>query len=166
MTEKLKLAYTALPRVTPPHATNCLLERMGGTSPARPGPKRAADGMAGFPESSETTSPLRVTSYWGPDGSTKMVRRLEHRKDRKRSEPRLWGDTFWLHRTTKVGWFTQTFWSRSHIRGLFINTRIGVLLWVMWAPVGELQLREEHVLGNKCMTIEELHLYLCHKLQT
>lgn len=91
MTEKLKVAYTALPRVTPPHATNCLLERMGGTSPARPGAKRAADGMAGFPESSEMTSPLRVTSYWGPDGSTKMVRRLEHRRDRKRSEPRLWG---------------------------------------------------------------------------
>lgn len=63
MTEMLKIAYTALPIVTPPHATNCLLERIGGTSPARPGPKRAADGMAGVPESSETTSPLRVTSY-------------------------------------------------------------------------------------------------------
>lgn len=100
MSERLKVAYTALPRVTPPHATNCLLERIGGTSPSRPGAKRAADGMAVFPEPSKTTSPLRVTSYWGPDGSTKMVRRLEHRQNRKGSEPRLRGDAVWPRRTT------------------------------------------------------------------
>lgn len=78
-----KSAYTARPRVTPPHATNCLLERIGGTSLATPGPNTAADGMAGFPESTGTTSPFSVTSYWGPDGSTKIVRRLQHSKHKQ-----------------------------------------------------------------------------------
>lgn len=61
--------YTARPRVTPPQATNCLLERIGGTW-------SAAGGGGSFPGSSVVTSPFRVTSYWGPEGSTMMVRRL------------------------------------------------------------------------------------------
>lgn len=119
--QKLKVAYTALPRVTPPHATNCLLERIGGTSLATLGPKRAADGVAGFPESSETTSPLRVTSYWGPDGSTKMVRRLEYDKDRKHT----------VSRDYEVMRFGSCLtYNLQHWLGLFMNTCIHVLLWV------------------------------------
>lgn len=50
----------------------------------------------------------------------------------------------------------STVLKRRHIRGLFINTRVGVLLWVVRVPVGELQLCEEHPLENKRMPVRRI----------
>lgn len=133
--QKLNVAYTALPRVTPPHATNCLLERIGGTSLATPGTKRAADGMAGFPESSETTSPLRVTSYWGPDGSTKMVRRLEYNNDRKHTQ---WAQTMkWRVLATARHTSTTTPVGYLHEYMLWVVSFLGPYRWTSETKISE-----------------------------
>lgn len=75
-----EVPYTARPKVTPPQATNCLLERIGGTSLSRQKLRTGVAEASGLPDSSDTTSPFNFTSYWGPDGSTKIVRRLEYKK--------------------------------------------------------------------------------------
>lgn len=71
-----------------------------------------------------------------------MVRRLEHRRDRKGGEPSLGGDGRRLAAER--------------------NRRVGASSRVVRVPAGEAQLREEHPLGNKCATVRFLH----HKLQT
>lgn len=153
--QKLKVAYTALPRVTPPHATNCLLERIGGTSLATPGTKRAADGMAGFPESSETTSPLRVTSYWGPDGSTKMVRRLEYNKDRKHTVSPDYEVACFGYRSTYID--DNTGWVSSWIRVLlWVVSFLGPYRWTsaMWGT----QCRRIYTGATSCRCNQSLRL--------
>lgn len=61
--------YTDAPSVTPPQAMNCLLERMGGMSEQ---PAAVDTGLF----SSDSTSPFITTSYWGPDGSTRIFKVL------------------------------------------------------------------------------------------
>lgn len=61
--------YTDDPSDTAPQAMNCLLERMGGMSEY---PAAAHTGLF-FPDS---TSPFIITSYWGPDGSTRIFKIL------------------------------------------------------------------------------------------
>lgn len=61
--------YSARPSATPPHATNCLLERIGGMSEQEGAVAKVLFLMI-------STSPFTTTSYCGPDGNTRISKML------------------------------------------------------------------------------------------
>lgn len=117
--------YTALPRVTPPQAMNCLFERIGGTAPW--GTKTWAD--VTFPEFPWTTSPFRTTSYCGPLGSTRIVSKLSKQTLYLNTKNSNWQAVMyfatgleWRHRDIPLFMFSVALGSESNNNFLFLSS--------------------------------------------